>query len=1447
MGDTLTEGQRLEKGGSLTSKNGAYTLTLQDDGNLVLAARGNAVWATGTDEQDVVRAEVQTDGNFVLYTSDKPVWHTETCGEKNVRLVLQDDRNLVLYAASGPAWSSETVTDAAPPPAPEAAAPEVAPAGQKKMQTSSQLDQGSCPYTVLRRTYDPPQRDDLRYVHLADQTLDVRDFNGFRRVVRRVTVSGVSLVLDEADASGLLKATRGSDDVAEVFFVADSVTVRTGLTFPGANVHMYARAVSFAGPEACIDTSAPPNTYRDPTTSDGLDGLPAGDIDLVCATFSSDTSGALNLRAVGGAGQEADEGGLIPGTGSRRDIPEVTQADWDALMSPSNRRLPHEEVLWDKYGYTSTMPYTPMSSIYQGVTPGAVITYAEINNSYWRDNVHLNVSDREVISQVGSKELPGVGADSAPPGRPGSGGAGGRLRTSVDGPQRYCTLAGGRSGPRHAGSPGGPGGTPAAPVWVFFEGRPDGGDHKIRTRTEAPSPAQPGKPSDPGPAPLLESGADGVIERVEGTASSGWVNAVALGAVVQFAQDLLAANQWPLAARLLAPYAGLLGLDDDQPSVNEDTVAALAEATPPALGDGGALATSAVQVARMLSAASSFLDEYGKPVGWVPSVTLESALAVYNSVLDGAMNQLALSFALQRAWDQESKRAQRLDTMIESLMAASEQARQAMVSARDALVKRSEGKDSPLTEMVSLLQQATEQDAALDKRRTELLEEADKQQVAQDQKQAIADGFKLAGAMLKALPLPEPVQTAVGAVGTLSDVTSSFIETGGSETAFENLKSSLTSFADRDDLTEVFSSDLNSAIGANDAQSSELTKKAKQVADRTESLKASRATQLSAHQVKLDAAKKRSSKLAAHRQAQRWSKTPPTDLANLQNELTKATTEFDAADQVEATAATDLNQRQANLTSDREALDQLKTRRAAGVKAAMSKVQKLAEGAAEISQTINKMMVYQSTLDTRWDATLARVVGHDAEFRQIKNQLDSLNKRKGLVAASIQRLQDEIQDSADTITRNAQTLVELRAQYANTRDSLDPQAITYLRAVQQDAFKALSQFLYYVVKAYEYYVVEPWQDSQYTQATKMFQTLGTLLAKTQDAAATTLNPADLARLRTVYELPLQAMGRALADSLMTGRTGRQQVITDTFTLRSHILARVNRGISDPQAQPETLFNPAALGWLDGGKERQRLRRIKIVGVEGRPVHRGAFPDTVAFTFVHRGRSLVRADGSLYAFDPSDGSNSRPYRPNNTWETRASSGASAWTPSQNSPDICVLDPAALTFAAPGDEGNLLTMLLGNKGQNAASSAELSKLSSFRPGCFSDLELVVSFKPTGAHVEFTKILVEVTQEVVDCPSEALVVVDNDAGLKIPVQFSRADVGAHTSGEGLVFGIFDRQALAHQPVTITVPATFGEHAFTGWTVDGRSAPAGAVNGNRLTVDQSCDVQALYNSQVL
>ena len=119
--NTLTQGQTLRIGDKLISDNGAYTLKLQDDGNLVLSNnRGAPIWATATYGQGVDRVELQTDGNFVVYKAGASIpenakWTPPgqpSFNQPNVRLVVQDDRNVVLYSNNTAVWSSHTdITD----------------------------------------------------------------------------------------------------------------------------------------------------------------------------------------------------------------------------------------------------------------------------------------------------------------------------------------------------------------------------------------------------------------------------------------------------------------------------------------------------------------------------------------------------------------------------------------------------------------------------------------------------------------------------------------------------------------------------------------------------------------------------------------------------------------------------------------------------------------------------------------------------------------------------------------------------------------------------------------------------------------------------------------------------------------------------------------------------------------------------------------------------------------------------------------------------------------------------------------------------------------------------------------------------------------------------------------------------------------------------------------
>jgi hypothetical protein len=112
MADRLNPGEFLRRGTAnttLTSRNGAYRLAMQDDGNLVAYHGSHAIWATNTVGTDGDKAIMQVDGNFVLYHVDgRPLWASSTNGRPGCYLVMQDDGNVVVYQPNFPAWASNT-------------------------------------------------------------------------------------------------------------------------------------------------------------------------------------------------------------------------------------------------------------------------------------------------------------------------------------------------------------------------------------------------------------------------------------------------------------------------------------------------------------------------------------------------------------------------------------------------------------------------------------------------------------------------------------------------------------------------------------------------------------------------------------------------------------------------------------------------------------------------------------------------------------------------------------------------------------------------------------------------------------------------------------------------------------------------------------------------------------------------------------------------------------------------------------------------------------------------------------------------------------------------------------------------------------------------------------------------------------------------------------------
>ena len=107
-----TPGQGILAGQSISSCNGRFKASMQNDGNLVLydLQENQAIWATHTSGTDGYAALFQTDGNLVLYDRfEKPLWASNTQGQGGVLLAFQNDGDVVLYnASSQPVWSTGT-------------------------------------------------------------------------------------------------------------------------------------------------------------------------------------------------------------------------------------------------------------------------------------------------------------------------------------------------------------------------------------------------------------------------------------------------------------------------------------------------------------------------------------------------------------------------------------------------------------------------------------------------------------------------------------------------------------------------------------------------------------------------------------------------------------------------------------------------------------------------------------------------------------------------------------------------------------------------------------------------------------------------------------------------------------------------------------------------------------------------------------------------------------------------------------------------------------------------------------------------------------------------------------------------------------------------------------------------------------------------------------------
>jgi hypothetical protein len=1284
-------------------------------------------------------------------------------------------------------------------------------------------------YNILKQDLPAPDAGDTKYIRYGHQTLvskgsTVKEFNGLARPVRAVTISGVDLVFDETDRLHFLADYQGAEDVAELWIHADTVTVKTEIRLPSTNVHIHCRVLRFEGRQACIVTTPIDKTFRDPLKINGEDGTKGGDIFAYIANFQTDGRCRRHFRSRGSRGQDPDEGG-VEVSSTARDLEAISEESWNEFFSFECRKVPHEEVLWSKDGYTSVMEFPDYKLIKE--TFGE-ITYIEFKNTYYRNNIHTVVSDAEIHRSWGAKETPGKGGTGKRPGAPGTGGPGGTFTCSIAELAGYVDLSGGTSGRALGPTPGGPGGTPSPAWWILIESTPNGARHHFETRGQEHI-AEVGDPSEAGPAAKAPKGEDGKYV-VDSKNQTGWITAINLAVVTQFAKDVCSAGRSDWATAILTPYVKALagrsmGADIEQP---------LREAR------------------ELLRLARANADFFGKPPGWVPTLSLLSSVQIYNSLLPQAMKELYASYYIETIARSKQDKQAALKKFSGLL---SESTKTAKGELKDLRKELPEAMDA----LKKLLAQVDAVQKKVDARRKVLIAKADQEMISGEQKEGIAAAFKITGAVIKAIPLPEPYQTAASGVGSLFDIAGGFVDDGGSDAAFGNLKSQVASFTEQSDgytdyvnsLEEV-SLDVNEL--ENQADKARAVKQGLegnygQQAKALEALKAKRKEVHDAQQRALLYGRAKSAKERADivGRAEKLTTSYQKDVEKLESATNAKVKDYLSAKKDVDKIESEITAKKAAFESEEVEREKIKEANTKKIATRMKQLTNAADSIATIGATINKLAVSRTQLNSKFDAAVAKVAKQDQEFSNLCQQIKFLNGNKETIASRIAQIGADISSRTETISRNLRAQNVIGGQIATKNESLDANALAYIQAIGQEAHLTLTRFLYYTVKAYEYYTVKPWKQS-YVTAHKFFENLRRGLEPSQfnfdgitasdeektkleavlkspdPRKAGMLSPQEFELLKTVYEKPLLEMGEQLAKELMEGNSSSLKETTSTVTLNAIWLKRLNERMTSEAERNEVSFNLIDLRQIGRTVEKQRIANIRVKGLRVVKLS-DQFPDTVKMIFEHVGKSVVRAQGRLFAFNPQGGANANEYAGSGVaFETAAEGG---WTESV-SQGKTVGKPGELKQANGQEQQNLLSKLLKN-------NATLS-LSHFRPGAFSDFVLRVEVNPLGCKIAFEEITLEVTYEGgISSRNEVLVCVSNNLGMELPIRTDLKDMSGRQGGSGRYIGVFNAQDIdgsEKKAITVEAPAEFGRYKLKHWEINGE-AVSNAANSYAVVKD--------------
>lgn len=596
-------------------------------------------------------------------------------------------------------------------------------------------------FKIIRHEANPPKPSEFTtFVEQPDaaksifnNTADYKDEAAAKIPTSQVTISGIDLVLEsESKTYPLFERLRGRTNLRRLTLCADTLTVRNELKLPGTEIHVYARVLRFEE-KGAINTTPLSVAARADEREEALRGQKGGDVHLHVQKLEAPGAGKRIITR-GGSGQPAREGKV-------GEAGHVVK-EWDGKGSIK------EMVI-----YTGDMDYS--GDIREKAGDYKPLFAEKFAKTPWQESP----VGYDEAGTWGNKDWP---TDGHPPkklpGHPGHGGDGGSVFTALaDQLKDRVELGAGDSGGKADNVPQSAAGTPVRSchvkvyykVWAIrpFEDPRPGESATVRRDGVNITEKREVKPGPGATAPGLNSNTPaakpGSVRPLENAGPGQWLHPATVRAVLAYGHDAILSGHTADARRMLADY--------------RDAVEAAG------LDTKGGLEWSGLhgEVASMVERIDGPYDYFGNPAGWVPMLSLESNLKLYEAEIESSIRTMFLAYWMENIERDKTSAADALRAALDRL---EEESRKAADDYNAAI-----GKLTELDTRLEPLQKEIDSFYRELKKQEEALEKAVKGDLQMEH--FLRSTGKLLGGVMQLIPVGQPVLGAFGkGLTALSDI-----------------------------------------------------------------------------------------------------------------------------------------------------------------------------------------------------------------------------------------------------------------------------------------------------------------------------------------------------------------------------------------------------------------------------------------------------------------------------------------------------------------------------------------------------------------------------------------------------------------------------------------------------------------------------------------------------